>query len=130
MLRRRPYCLFCSPAVSGSLVRSTSTSSISYQNQQHHLHGADRTWPKDHLTHYRGVNSPAASQRMTNRLRTDGFKKIVQFVRSDSFLSSGQLPWSSSTLHSTVNSHHGSLYAVQYRQLSLSATAYNGTRYR
>ena len=130
MLRSCPQLcrLLCSPTVSGTLVRSTSSSCCQNQQRHLHLHDAARTLPKDHLTHYRGVglmNSTAASQR---RSRTDGFKKIMQFLKSDLFLSSGQLPWCTSTLYSTVNSsHHSSLCAVQYRRLSLSATAYNGT---
>ena len=134
MLRRRPhpYTILCSPAVSRTLIQSTSSNRC--QNQQDHAsYDVVRTLPKDHLTHYRGgllMNSTAACLRIENRSRTDGFKKTVQFVKSGPFVSIRQLPWCTSALHSTVNSHQSSRYAVQYRPFSLSATAnYNGTRF-
>jgi hypothetical protein len=62
------------------------------------------------------VNSPAASLRIKNGLRTNCFGRTVQFVKSDPFVTIGQLP-SCGTY---------ALHSVQYRQFSVSTAANSG----
>ena len=120
MLRRRPWpCLYrglCTPAVSGTLLQSSS-SRCQNKLQQNHL-------PPDAAIKL--VNdSPAASLRIKSRLRANCIERTVQFVKSRPCLGIGQLPWWMYVPHSTVNPHQSSLNAVQYRQFSVSTAANN-----
>ena len=122
---RHLYRVLCSPAVSGNLLLSSSSSHC--QNQQDHLpYDTSVTLVNDHLTHYHRdlevVNNTAASKRIICGLRAESLEKAAQ---SGSFMSIGSLPWCTSAFHFTVNCHQSSLYAVQHRQFSLSAMANN-----
>lgn len=136
MLRRRPclYRILCSPAISGTLFQSSSSSRCQNKHQQNHLtHDAAITLVNDHLTRYHGgvVSSPAASLRIKSGLRTNCSERTVQSVKSGPCLGIGQLPWCMYALHSTVNPHQSSLNAVQYRQFSVSTAANNsGNRFK
>jgi hypothetical protein len=118
--RRRPclYGILRSP-VSRTLLPSSSSSRYQNEHRQNHLpYHAAVTLVNDIPTHYHGgvVNSPAASLRIKSGLRTNCFGRTAEFVKSDPFVTIGQLPWCGTY----------ALHSVQYRQFSVSTAANNG----